>query len=118
MADQPAEPIEPVNAGHGRWFDVYATGNCMGHDVFVYYLTIPLMAALEEYVAGFGPLQFPFGRLCGLVKMDVPEKFQLSGILGTKELRITLRMNACPDTRERFEERLAAYSKNMSCATA
>jgi len=112
VTDQLPEPIEPVNAAHGQWFDVSATENCMGHNVFVYYLTVPLAATLENYLGEFGPLQFPFGRQCGLIKMDIPEKFQLSGILGTKELRITLRMNACPDTREKFEERLAAYSSN------
>lgn len=110
MANQPPEPIEPVNPEHGRWFDVYVTENCMSHAVYVYYLTVPLTATLENHLSEFGPLQFPLGKQCGVIKMDVPEKFQLSGILGAKELRITLRMNAHPDTREQFEERLAAYS--------
>jgi hypothetical protein len=106
-----SELIEPVDPQHDDFFDIVASSNCMKQPVYIYYLNRSLDASLAEIMAPLGILQFPLGRDCGVVKMDSAERFVLSGILGLKELSITLRTQARTDTRAGFETLLAEYCR-------
>lgn len=114
MADDEARLVSPVDPDHEDCFDVLVSANCMKHPVYIYYLDRPVDPGIEDAMAPLGAVQFPLGRQCGVVKMDIPERFQLSGILGLKELRITLRLNALADSRARFESLLWGYCQKAA----
>lgn len=111
MADDAPLIVDPVVPAHDAWFDVYQTANCMKQPVYVYRLNGPLDDRLAEAMAPLGSVLFPLGRQCGVVRLDVPGRFLLTGILGLRELRITLRLNALADTRAGFEALLARYAE-------
>jgi len=63
-------------------------------------------------MAVLGPATFPLGRGGGVVKIDVPERFLIEGILGLRRLRITLRVGVDTNTaRAVFEQALAQAVK-------
>lgn len=83
--------------------DVQHAPNCIGQDVYVYRLKQPLTAAFFDVLHHWGALSYPLGVRYPVVKLEARGCFLLSGILGTRELRLTLQFSAPVTTRRTFE---------------
>lgn len=79
----------------------------MGQDVYIYYLAQVINDVLLHGLHAWGSVQYPLGKNCGVAKLNACGNFLLSGIVGGRELRITLRHAAPQGVRAAFEADLA-----------
>lgn len=83
--------------------------NCTGLPLFLYDLKAPITGEIEAYLRPLGTLKFPLGGSIPVLKMDVPHKFVLSGLVGARQLKLLLKHSAPHGVRDEFEAALHSY---------
>jgi hypothetical protein len=89
-------------------FKVDLIFNCMGEEVWVYYLPRPITEEFEDFIRCFGKLKYPLGEGFSFIELETDD-FLLTGNIGLKELRLTVKHTATINIKEEFEKQLTNY---------
>lgn len=87
---------------------------CIGKKKFTYILNKEITQDLLKIILeqkNEGKLIFPFGEKYKFFSIDIPFKFLLTGILGDKEIKMTMKLSANLQVKSELEKVLISYCK-------
>jgi hypothetical protein len=86
--------------------------NCIQEKVWVYYLPNPVTAEFEKFIDCLGKLKYPLGKDFSFIKLETKD-FLLTGNIGLKELRLTIKHGASANIKDIFEIMLNKYLRRQ-----
>lgn len=81
----------------------------------MYDLEEPIESGFEEFLKLFGDVKYPLGKGSSFISIETGD-FLLTGNIGLKELRLTVKHGSAADTRELLERRFKDYMVEQRAA--